>query len=46
MSLITVDLRDRKQLYEQIIANVKDLILSGEVTADDILRSVLLVKKI
>ena len=40
MSLITVDLRDRKQLYEQIIANVKDLILSGELKADDKLPSV------
>ena len=40
MSLITVDLRDRKQLYEQIIANVKELILSGELKADDKLPSV------
>lgn len=40
LSLITVDLRDRKQLYEQIIANVKDLILSGELKADDKLPSV------
>ena len=40
MSLITVDLRDRKQLYEQLIDNVKNLILSGELSADDKLPSV------
>lgn len=40
MSLITVDLRDRKQLYEQIIDNVKELILSGELEADEKLPSV------
>lgn len=40
LSLITVDLRDRKQLYEQIIDNVKNLILSGELEADDKLPSV------
>ena len=40
MSLITVDLRDRKQLYEQLIDNVKNLILTGELGADDKLPSV------
>lgn len=40
MSLITVDLRDRKQLYEQIIDNIKNLILTGELAADDKLPSV------
>lgn len=40
MSLITVDLRDRKQLYEQIIDNVKNLILIGELSCDDKLPSV------
>lgn len=40
MSLITVDLRDRKQLYEQIIDNIKNLILTGELKADDKLPSV------
>lgn len=40
MSLITVDLRDRKQLYEQIIDNVKNLILTGELKPDDKLPSV------
>lgn len=40
MSLITVDLRDRKQLYEQLIDNIKNLILIGELKADDKLPSV------
>ncbi len=40
MSLITVDLRDRKQLYEQLIDNIKALILSGELSPDDKLPSV------
>ena len=40
MSLITVDLRDRKQLYEQLIDNIKALILSGEFKKDDKLPSV------
>lgn len=40
MSLITVDLRDRKQLYEQIIDNVKNLVLIGELSQDDKLPSV------
>ncbi len=40
MSLITVDLRDRKQLYEQLIDNIKGLILSGELSPDNKLPSV------
>lgn len=40
MSLITVDLRDRKQLYEQLVDNIKNLILVGELKADDKLPSV------
>ena len=40
MSLITVDLRDRKQLYEQLIDNIKHLILIGELNANDKLPSV------
>lgn len=40
MSLITVDLRDRKQLYEQLVDNIKALILSGELSPDDKLPSV------
>lgn len=40
MSLITVDLRDRKQLYEQLTDNIKNLILAGELKADDKLPSV------
>lgn len=40
MSLITVDFRDRKQLYEQIVENVKKLVLSGEMKRDDKLPSV------
>lgn len=40
MSLITVDLRDRKQLYEQLIDNIKGLILSGDLKKDDKLPSV------
>ena len=40
MSLITVDLRDRKQLYEQLIDNIKALILSGDLKKDDKLPSV------
>jgi len=40
LSLITVDLRDRKQLYEQIIDNIKELILSGELEEDEKLPSV------
>ncbi len=40
MSLITVDLRDRKQLYEQLVDNVKNLILMGELSPDEKLPSV------
>jgi len=40
LSLITVDLRDRKQLYEQLIDNIKALILSGDLKKDDKLPSV------
>ena len=40
MSLITVDLRDRKQLYEQLIDNIKRLIFTGEMKMDDKLPSV------
>lgn len=40
MSLITVDLRARKQLCEQLIDNIKGLILSGELSPDDKLPSV------
>ncbi len=40
MSLISVDMRSRKQLYEQIIDNIKDLILTGEINPDDKLPSV------
>ena len=40
MNLITVDLRDRKQLYEQLIDNIKALILAGDLNRDDKLPSV------
>ena len=40
LSLITVDLRDRKQLYEQLVDNIKNLILTGELKADEKLPSV------
>lgn len=40
MSLITVDLRDKKQLYEQLVDNIKNLILTGELKADEKLPSV------
>ncbi len=40
MSLITVDFRDRKQLFEQLVDNIKGLILSGELSPDDKLPSV------
>lgn len=40
MSLITVDLRDRKQLYEQLTDNIKNLIIAGELKTDDKLPSV------
>jgi len=40
LNLITVDLRDRKQLYEQLIDNIKALILAGDLNRDDKLPSV------
>ena len=40
MGLITVDLRDRKQLYEQLIDNIRNLILMGELQPDEKLPSV------
>jgi len=40
MGLITVDLRSRKQLYEQLVDNVKNLILMGELSPDEKLPSV------
>ncbi len=40
MGLITVDLRDRKQLYEQLIDNIKNLILTGDLSPDEKLPSV------
>ncbi|MBE6599026.1 MAG: GntR family transcriptional regulator [Ruminococcaceae bacterium] len=40
MGLITVDLRDRKQLWEQLVDNVRDLILQGELLPDEKLPSV------
>ncbi len=40
MSLIYVDMRSRKQLYEQIIDSIKELILSGELKPDEKLPSV------
>ena len=40
MSLITIDYRDRKLIYEQLIDNVKSLILRGDLKKDDFLPSV------
>ena len=40
MSLITIDYRDRKLIYEQLVDNVKDLILRGDLRVDDHLPSV------
>lgn len=40
MSLITVDLRDRKQLCDQITDNIKMLIATGDYSKDDKLPSV------
>ncbi len=40
MGLITVDYRDRKLIYEQLVDNVKDLILRGDLKRDDFLPSV------
>ena len=40
MSLITIDYRDRKLIYEQLVDNVKELILRGDLREDDHLPSV------
>ncbi len=40
MSMITIDYRDRKLIYEQLIDNVKALILRGDLKKDDFLPSV------
>ncbi|MBQ7920987.1 MAG: GntR family transcriptional regulator [Clostridia bacterium] len=40
LQCITVDLRDRKQLYEQLIDNIRHLILSGEIKPGEKLPSV------
>lgn len=40
MGLITIDYRDRKLIYEQLIDNVKELILRGDLKRDDFLPSV------
>jgi len=40
MGLITVDLRSRKQLWEQLVDNVKNLILMGELSPDEKMPSV------
>lgn len=40
MGLITVDYRDRKLIYEQLVDNVKDLILRGDLKRDEFLPSV------
>ena len=40
MSLIMIDYRDRKLIYEQLIDNIKNLILRGDLRKDDFLPSV------
>lgn len=40
MGLITIDYRDRKLIYEQLIDNIKALILRGDLRKDDYLPSV------
>ena len=40
MGLITIDYRDRKLIYEQLVDNVKELILRGDLKRDDFLPSV------
>lgn len=40
MGLITIDYRDRKLIYEQLIDNIKALILRGDLKKDDYLPSV------
>ncbi len=38
--LITVDLRSRKLIYEQLIDNIRELIIDGSISKDDSLPSV------
>lgn len=45
MQYITVDLRDRKQLYEQLIDNIRKLILAGEIGPGEKLPSVRVLAK-
>ena len=40
MGLITIDYRDRKLIYEQLIDNVKALLIRGDLAKDDFLPSV------
>lgn len=40
MGLITVDVKDRKLIYEQLIDNIKDLILEGLIRPEEFLPSV------
>jgi len=40
MGLITIDYRDRKLIYEQLIDNVKELILRGDLKKDEYMPSV------
>ncbi len=40
MGLITIDFRDRKLIYEQLVDNVKELVLRGDLKKDDFLPSV------
>ena len=40
MGLISIDVRDRKLIYEQLVDNIKQLILQGDMKKDDVLPSV------
>ncbi len=40
MSVINIDYRDRRPIYEQIVVNVKELIIKGILKPDDYLPSV------
>ena len=40
MGLITIDYRDRKLIYEQLVDNVKLLVLRGDLKKNDFLPSV------
>ena len=40
MSLITIDFRSRKLIYEQLIDNIKDLVMNAQLVKDDTLPSV------